>query len=510
VWGPSTRRGALTWSILAAVALLLLARLGDRTLWGDEAESALLARNVVKYGLPYSNDGRNLITLYGPRVDGNADGIWTWSPWLDEYLIAASFAVFGATAWSARLPCALVGLLCVALVGHWLWRRHRDAQIAWAGMLALGSMEAFLLHARQARYYSLVALAQVLLLHGLQDMTERRSRGKWVVAAALLVQFHCNYIAVACNVPALVAIAWWWRARIAPREVGTALAAAAVGALPWLVYAEPWSSQWSGLASEPVWSKLVAYLRECHFHLLPLWLLAWPVLGWWEARRGARAPVRDPLFAALPLFFASFLLVLPAVPSSGLRYLLPLAPVAAVWLAECVFSLRWRPRARWLLLGALVSSNAAAWLAAYPVRAGHQLRPALVDLVGELAHDYADSTEGLVAYLRAEARPDDTVLVPDPAFPLIFHTDLRIVDARFAKWRLTELPDWIVAGAVGEPDEAAPGAPGAALAAHYERIAVEVHDSSPYGSSPEPDLHEYRTARARSYFIVYRRLAREG
>jgi hypothetical protein len=62
-------RGVPTWGILALIAVLLLARLSDRLLWGDEAETALLARNILKFGVPTSTAM--------PRACGRGRRGWT-------------------------------------------------------------------------------------------------------------------------------------------------------------------------------------------------------------------------------------------------------------------------------------------------------------------------------------------------------------------------------------------------------------------------------------------------
>jgi hypothetical protein len=43
--------------ILALGAFLLLFHLDDRPFWQDEAETACLAKNVLKYGVPRAYDG---------------------------------------------------------------------------------------------------------------------------------------------------------------------------------------------------------------------------------------------------------------------------------------------------------------------------------------------------------------------------------------------------------------------------------------------------------------------
>jgi predicted membrane-bound mannosyltransferase len=98
----------------------LFSNLGDRMLWGDEAETALLGVNITKFGVPKATDGKNYVTLFGAGRDTNKDDIWVWSPWLDKYLAAASFTLFGKTTATARLPFTLIAFFSVlffAIVG---------------------------------------------------------------------------------------------------------------------------------------------------------------------------------------------------------------------------------------------------------------------------------------------------------------------------------------------------------------------------------------------------------
>src|SRR5215469_4160871 len=56
-------------ALAALVFFLAFCNLDSRLFWGDEAETALLARNVVKFGVPKVDDGVNHISLHGDRFD---------------------------------------------------------------------------------------------------------------------------------------------------------------------------------------------------------------------------------------------------------------------------------------------------------------------------------------------------------------------------------------------------------------------------------------------------------
>jgi hypothetical protein len=48
--------------LLLVGALLIFPNLDDRYLWDDEAETALLAKNVLRFGVPVAWDGVSLIS----------------------------------------------------------------------------------------------------------------------------------------------------------------------------------------------------------------------------------------------------------------------------------------------------------------------------------------------------------------------------------------------------------------------------------------------------------------
>ena len=161
---------------MAIAALLVLPGLGATSLWEDEAGIAFVARNVLHTGLPMASDGRNLVSYFADYRDIR-DGLFIWQPWLQMYLAAGSMAVFGTTAFAARLPFALAFVALVSLSYAFFRRWSGERQLALiASVLILGSVP-LLLHARQARYYLLVPLFSLLVVHAyLQLLREPSGR----------------------------------------------------------------------------------------------------------------------------------------------------------------------------------------------------------------------------------------------------------------------------------------------------------------------------------------------
>ena len=75
IWANSAVAG-----LLLLAALLIFPNLDDRRLWDDEAETALLARNTLRFGVPIAWDGVNLISQEcGTDYDSNY--LWRQTVW---------------------------------------------------------------------------------------------------------------------------------------------------------------------------------------------------------------------------------------------------------------------------------------------------------------------------------------------------------------------------------------------------------------------------------------------
>src|SRR6516162_1027891 len=121
----SSRSDGVLWAILGLAAILLFWGLGDRSLWQDEAETALLGKNILRFGRPIASDGVNVISQEASKEFG-PDCLWHWSPWIQLYIAAGSFAVLGPTTLAARLPFALLAFLAIPLT-YRLARRLFDS-----------------------------------------------------------------------------------------------------------------------------------------------------------------------------------------------------------------------------------------------------------------------------------------------------------------------------------------------------------------------------------------------
>ena len=486
-----------SYLFLAVLAgFFLTVNLGDRLLWGDEAETALLASNVAEYGVPKIDDGRNRVVLYREQAEAGRE-VWVWSPWLDEYLAAGSFLLFGRSTVTARLPFVLIALAALLFLGklaHRAWESHRIALLA---MLFCSTCVPYFLHARQCRYYAVLMLAQVWLLWGLLRIIEDREvRGGLHLAGALAVQFHCNYVIVPGNVLGLLVMAGILHhaSRRGARGIGIGLAGLGVAAVPWLLFARA-GGQLDTVQLAGAGSRLAYYLGQLHFHVVPLVVLGIPAaLFLLRKIRPAWPPpackteTARRMETALWVLAGSQLLALLPAPNTYFRYLMPTLPMVLLLTAVILVT---RVRPAWLrsgIIAVLVSTNLVSVASGLAVGTDRYVAAPFPRYALSVTRTYTDRLEDVVNFLRRDGTPRQAVLVLDPEFPLVFHTGMRVVDARL--WRPAAPPDWILpvspSGTARQIMELDPR-----ITALYEPIVLAVHDSPRGGSLPDPDVHAF-------------------
>ena len=149
-------------------ALLIFPNLSRSLLWQDEAQTALQARTTLQHGIPMGHDGENSLSQeQGRDVDSN--DVFRYHPWMQFYITAASFALFGESTFTARLPFALLGVATVVLTyytARFLWRNEAAAIIV--SLTLLGQV--LELKARSSTSAAIKALL------GLAPKTARRLR----------------------------------------------------------------------------------------------------------------------------------------------------------------------------------------------------------------------------------------------------------------------------------------------------------------------------------------------
>ena len=337
---------------IAALALCVTAifwRLDGVPLWRDEATTAVWARLMVDSGdwLPYAFDREagQLLVQDDDGHDINSRLLPAMQSYLQFYVSAAGHWLFGDGTIAARLPFALVGLGCLALLWS-LGRRLGGPSWLPVALPFIASVSIYFLHAaRQGRYYILVVFATLLLLLQVARYLRDPALGrKW--------SFHCQLCLVGCVLYAgnYLSFAATWlalgvfllltdRPTLARLCGASAVLAVVLGTEFWLLHAE-FLTEWRPGSENSFWENfryVVSRRGADYWRWVPFVLIApamalvgrWSKLkisraGWALVVVGALAPllgfvVSEPWLRRTPdLTFVMFGLVFLCVPAAAI------------------------------------------------------------------------------------------------------------------------------------------------------------------------------------------------
>ena len=523
--------------VLLAAALLLLCRLDDAYLWQDEAETAIVSRHWLAYGLPLSTDGSDWVQQAGQSfVEFTSDYVWIYHSWLQYALTAASFAILGPTTFAARLPFVLVGLATFCLFYVFMLRWLGDRRTVRVAMALLLFCVPFLLLLRQCRYYALAALFTLLTLDAYFRLRSGDLRCGWalpyfVLSAVLL--YHSHYGAFFPTIVALALHCLVRRPRAgALRRLLVGLSLAAVLVLPWAVFMRV-LNRGQPFQLDRFLAQLGQYFVYTTAWIFPLtFVLVLPVV--WVIKSTETRPSHTQAQALFCQVAGLVILVNVLTLSFSaafdwvfFRYMAHLIPLLLAMLAIVIVRLmeRWAV-AGYALLLALVTSNALHTLPyGLPGLRGLHLENlwprsgAFVSLdevwskagrfrsevwmyAQELTHSYEGPNEGLAAYLAAHARPGETVAVNYEELPLMFYTRLHVVGGLSAHGLDDNpRPDWVIDRKYGPYRDRLEAI---VAAGSYERIEIPYPDIR-WENRPEPGSHQYLTVRDEGNVVLYRR-----
>ncbi|MBI3616115.1 MAG: glycosyltransferase family 39 protein [Candidatus Omnitrophica bacterium] len=507
--------------LLGAGALLLLSNLGNGRLWQDEAETAVLGRNVLHYGYPRAFDGINQVNPALPLQDGYA---WTYHSWLPIYLAAGSFALFGVDTTSARLPFALLGLGALWLGYRAAQRLTGDRWISRLTLLTLTTSVPFLLHMRQCRYYApevfftlWAILAYWRFLH-----QKRWSGAEFVLALTFL--FHADHgiflpVTAACGLHFAFSqpgTRGWVRAG------AVALLVLSLN-LPWAIYLEAWQHH-KAFSWKEVSHHLQFYFRQINRFIFPI--VFWLILG--LARRrffkglfGEKDSNQRSAWRLVGCLVAVGLIFLIFVPEQRhFRYLVFLIPW--LFMIQAAFLARWIRSGRvivaacltaLLLLTDIIHYSGPSLLAAQIPGVREKLssqevrcRSLPLEFLGELTHPYRGPIDGIVESLQEQAEPGETVKIPYEEISLFFYLpDLKVEPLlTLDQFGQETYPDWIILRRDWLPSGFLDSPYYRKIEGRYRQILLDAPDI-PWQNRPDPGYHRFRTNAQAPPVIILRK-----
>ena len=484
--------------LLIASSGLILARLGNIYLWQDEAQTALLAKTVLKYGFPRGFDGMNYFSL-GHGVECGPNFIWKWHPWFPFYLLAGFFAVLGKSAFVARLPFALFGIATIVLTYYYaksLWVSRR-AGIVSAVLLMM--CVPFLLLVRQCKYHAPEAFFSLAGLYAYSQMLEGRKRAPIVFVLAALFLFHTHYVCCAALLATVIIHAALCRRDKLKLMIGLSAITAGIN-LPWIV----WFLGMGHVLKSNTGIVLVAELSAVYYvykigrHIFHPALLGLPVAVYiiHRIRRDRPTPPRKSArpHLVLLLLFIGITLVSTSLTNKFpfFRYLAPLIPVMCIIMGLMLESgMKVHPAIGLVTIGLL------AWWWRMP------------DYLCEITHDYDGPIEGIVLYLNANARPGDTVTSTSEELPLMWYTGLRVISGSSGEdFSAAAKADWVINRRThADLNSKLPGYLAANLRPSQYRGFSLPYPDTPFENREDPEKHFFRTSEDFPPVTIYQRIA---
>jgi hypothetical protein len=514
---------------LAAVAsLLVFPNLGRQALWQDEGQTAVVAQNVLRTGLPSASDGKNLVSIFADHRDIRS-GISTWQPFAPVYAAAGSMAIAGQNAAAARFPFAAAFVLLVVLSYRIVLRWGRDRQAAIITAVLVASSVVLLLHARQCRYYVLAPLLNLLVVHSYLLL---RVQPRWPATTGLIVW---STLLINSFFPGAIVLALGLAIDALLRNPGrqvwrrllVAAAIVTIVNLPMAVFLEVWSRPFG---VQPGYSGFTVFSLYLLRYLLTINLYFFPILLVIPAAIIAVRQARAPALQDNGLLVCCFILCVSQVVGFSLisdypftRYLVGAAPFLFYLGAV---SLQRIASGRFILVGPLVIlSMATNWggeLSNLPLRNffkdvpwnragidGQYLQPGrigisyargeiatilregfgspLLGYLGSLIHPPRGPVDAILETLRKDAKPSDVVKISYDDLSLMFHTDLNIVSASIIG---PPAPDWIIERYLSHM-RADPDFLAETLKFRYEELTLPIPDVQ-WNNQPDPIYHFYK------------------
>lgn len=259
-------------------SILVLLGAWAHPLWNDEAETALFARNINRFGIPTGWDGKNVIGFLG-TLTLNSDLIDYTVPWPQFYLAAFSFRLFGESAFTARLPFVILSIASLPLAYLFVKKATGKTRVAVLTVLILSLSVPFVLYTYQARYYGMVLLSSLAMLLSALSLETRRKKSILCFLFGATTLLYSHYLSFAILYPSIfLGLAAWYiqqkqytmLRRFIRWYIGLGLASVVLF-LPWLLWMKPFSAQTASLDLSQFFPRFFFFLKLFTVQTLSSW-----------------------------------------------------------------------------------------------------------------------------------------------------------------------------------------------------------------------------------------------
>ena len=442
-------------AIIGCIATVLLFwNLTQTYLWQDEANTAVLAVRVLKYGKPLGYDGKNIITndsfaaeeqstlnqrtkhpefaldYYIQRGDLRPDTTWKFHPYGQFLWAAIGLKVLGQTTLGARVPFVLAALCTVALLYGLVRANCGKALTAVMACTMLILNAYWILHSRQCRYYSLSSCLLVLTLFTYMRWHRGRPWGGTTFVSACWCWFQVDYGSVwpvfGVLFGAAFLHAYMRDKRSCWKVIGLGMALAAT-LVPFIYYYELWNRK---SVQNMTWVyRFFVTGFNINQYIISFILLIIVIIVIVLQRKICLEHEKHFIMVSSFVVISMLFWVPSVAPEIFLRYVIIVAPVGSLLAAWTITKIYEKYSSIFAILLFIVLvftpwlSKPYELIATPPKwnKTGSWLRGEFSVLLDHVFKNRPDPNRAVVEYLKINAKPSDEILINYEDEPLMFY-----------------------------------------------------------------------------------------
>ena len=480
----------------------LFANLGNIYLWADEAQTGVLARNILTFGYPRTFDGTNTLQITGQWSHfGQYDKYYLWrvQPWLPFYITSASFALFGINNFSARLPFAIFGLASILLTYLLAQKLFQNKTISRISTTLLAFSVPYLLHMRQCHYYALLPFFSLWLIMAYLRFLEQRRFAIFEIIISSVLLFHSNYGAFISVTAAM--LIHYLIFHFDKRDIGKLafiIAIVSLLTMPFFYYLKPLSHV-TKLTFYNLRRQIEFYIRIINKYVFPLAFFI--IVSLFIYFRNKIRPFteisgkKDKLWLVALIIFMHILMLI-FVEQRIFRYMIHIVPF--LYIVQGVILANWFKKSKVLTTAIfiiLISSN---------LFSNPKIKFPIFGLISEITHDYDGPNEGIAKFLNENAKKGDHVKIPYADSSIIFYVKDVFVDFEDSLAKSETFPEWIIPRRHWVSQNFWKSDYFQKINSSYQKIELDYPDLQ-WGNRPEPGEHKYKTVTNSPKVLIFKR-----
>jgi len=397
--------------------LLLFGNMSSSYLWQDEAQTALISKTVLNKGYPLGTDGKNYFSQCEGAEYGN-NYVWKWHTWLQFYVTAASFKLFGTNTYAARFPFALFGLFSVFLLYFFSKQIFNSTNIPLMIALFFLFNVPNIILMRQCRYYSLVTFFSLLALYSYLLIIKNIKFSSVLLIISCFLLYHSHFLYVFTILLTIILHSFIFHRRIF-KLILISSSVIMVLLLPFIFwqFGMRYGSSYGNysMSFSDIFFRGIFNIVGTFRYILPVYIFFPAFLLIFIIRKKTYILELIKQYRSeysLIVLFSVFTISILALTTQAyfFRYLSPLIPLLSILGGIIIYEL-YKIR-KIFAIGIIFLYLFSMGFHKYII---------------ELTSDYKGPVRGMANYINSKAKPDDIVAITYSDLPLKFYTNCRIV-----------------------------------------------------------------------------------